>query len=138
MEFNKEQIQYTSVIKTIISLCTTDSEYPNIDIADIKAMFNPASEIVVGIGQFCEDEDIQAAVERATKFPVQYGQSFDSVKNLLVCISGPQMKKSSKEHSQQMIDIISERFKELEKFKLCFVDNSNTETCTTITLFGTY
>lgn len=97
MKFSKEQIQYTSVIKTIISLCTADSEYSNIDVADIKAMFNPASEIVVGIGHYCEDEYAQAAVERTIRFPVRYGQSFDSVKNLLVCVSWPQIK----EHLQR-------------------------------------
>lgn len=134
MEIRLNDPQYASVIKTIISLCTADSEYSNIDVADIKAMFNPANEIVVGIGHYCEDEYIQTVVERAIRFPARYGQSFDSIKNLLVCVSGPQIK----EHSQQMIDIISERFMELEKLKLCFVDNSNTKTCTTITLFGTY
>lgn len=138
MELRTNDPQYASVIRAVISLCTTDNKYSNIDMADINAMLDSGDELVVGIGHYTRDSvyNMKAAVERTIRFPVRYGQNFDSVKKLLVCISGPQMKLSTKEHLIQMNKILSKQFKNLERLKMCFINGSDSETHVTLILVG--
>lgn len=138
MEIRLNDPQYASVIRAAISLCATDNKYSNIDKADINAMLDSGDELVVGIGHYTRDceYNMKAAVERTIRFPVRNGQNFDSVKKLLVCISGPQMKLSTKEHLKMMKKILSKQFKNLEWLKMCFTNSSDSETHATLILFG--